>query len=164
MILLKYNQLFGLGIEVYIINLIIAIPVFFLLRWILRKIIKNGKIQKVTTWIGTLISTPIIYIGLIILWITIMSYYPSVEFDKAKWDTDKEKRYEMSEDIIQSNMLIGLTKQEVIELLGIEENKIESNLWYYYLGFVPRFLSIDPDVLTIKFVNGKVTEVGQHET
>ena len=156
--------IFGLSLEVYIINLIIGIPVLFILRWIFRKWIKNEKLRKLATWIGTLISTPIIYIGIIILWISISSYYPTNDFDKTKWDTDKEKRYEMSDDIIKSKMLIGKTKQEVLQILGDEGNSIESNNWYYDLGFVPRFLSIDPDVLTIKFVNGKVTEVKQHET
>jgi len=60
--------------------------------------------------------------------------------------------------------LIGKTKQEVIDILGDDGNKMESNVWYYNLGFVPRFMAIDPDVLTIKFDNGKVIEVGQHET
>jgi len=156
--------IFGLSFEVYFINLIIGIFVFFILRWIIKKRIKNVNIRKIAPWIGTLIATPVIYVGLIYLWLSISSYFPTTEFDKENWISNKEKRYEMSHDIIESNMLIGKTKQEVIDILGDDGNKMESDEWYYSLGFVPRFMTIDPDVLNIKFANGKVIEVGQHET
>jgi hypothetical protein len=156
--------IFGLSLEVYIINLIIGIPVFFILRWIFRKWIKNARTLKLVTWIGTLVCTPVTYIGLIVLWISITSYYPNSDFDKVKWNIAKEKRYEMSGDIIKSQMLIGKTKLEVLDILGYEGNKMESDTWYYDLGFVPRFMAIDPDVLTIIFANGKAIKVSQHET
>jgi hypothetical protein len=164
MIQLDAHQIFRLSKEVYIINLIIGIPVFFLLRWILKKLIKNDRIRRPITWIGTLICTPLAYIGLIFLWISIVSYYPTQDFNKNSWTLDKEKRYEMSSDIINSKILIGKTKKEVIEILGDEGNKFDDNIWNYYLGFVPGLFKIDPDVLDIFFENGKVIKVGQHET
>ena len=93
-----------------------------------------------------------------------MSYHPTHDFDKQKWFADKEKRYELSEDIIDSKMLIGKTKSEVRQLLGDEGNTDESDYWNYYLGFRPGFANIDPDVLDIEFKDGKVVKVGQHET
>jgi len=54
----------GLSLEAYVINLIIGIPVFFILRWTFRKWIKKEKIRKIVNWISTIIATPIIYIGL----------------------------------------------------------------------------------------------------
>ena len=161
MIILNIHQIFGLSIEVYIINLILGIPVFFLLRRISRKLIKNDRIRKTIIWIATLICTPLIYIGLIILWISISSYYPTNDFNKIKWDTDKDKRYEMSDDLIKSKILIGKTKQDVIKILGNGDNNLESNTWYYGLGFAPRFMTIDPDVLIIEFTGEKVSEVRQ---
>ncbi len=70
----------------------------------------------------------------------------------------------MSKDITKSEMLIGKTKSEVIEILGDEENKMTDDTWHYYLGFVPRFLSIDPDIIIIRFENNQVVEVTQRET
>ena len=35
-------------------------------------------------------------------WIFSISYYPSKDFDRQKWISDKEKRYELSEEIIES--------------------------------------------------------------
>ncbi|MFB9865502.1 hypothetical protein [Rufibacter immobilis] len=76
----------------------------------------------------------------------------------------KEKRYELSADIIDSKMLLGKTKPEVRQLLGDEGNTDLSDHWNYYLGFRPGFANIDPDVLDIEFKDGKVVKVGQHET
>ena len=70
----------------------------------------------------------------------------------------------MSEDIIDSEMLIGKTKEEVINLLGKGYSLYDDNWIAYYLGFVPGWIGIDPDVLDIYFKHGKVVRVGQHES
>lgn len=98
------------------------------------------------------------------LWFFCMSYHPAHNFDKVKWFTNKETRYELSEDIIESEMLIGKTKSEVRQILGDENNSDQSEHWSYYLGFRPGFINIDPDVLDIEFEHGRVIRVGQHET
>ena len=102
--------------------------------------------------------------GIIIIWVFSISYHPSNNFDRKKWFADEEKRYELSEDIIDSKLLIGKTKAEVRQILGNEENTDKSDHWTYYLGFKPGLFSIDPDVLTIDFENGKAIYAGQHET
>jgi outer membrane protein assembly factor BamE (lipoprotein component of BamABCDE complex) len=98
------------------------------------------------------------------LWIFSLSYHPTNDFDKEKWFADKETRYELSEDIIESEMLIGKTKSQVRQILGDENNTDQSDHWSYYLGFRPGLANIDPDVLDIEFKDGKVLRVGQHET
>jgi amino acid transporter len=162
--LLYIPELFGVSIEVYFIILILAIPTFFIWRWIFRKYIDDKKKQNIATWIATIIATPVIYVGLVMLWIFCISYYPSKDFDKQKWLTDKEKRYELSEEIIESKMLIGKTKAEVRQILGEEENLENNDLWNYYLGYRPQLFGIDPDVLDIEFKDGRVIKVSQHQT
>jgi hypothetical protein len=127
--LLLIVQFFGVSIEVYFIFMILAIPMFFLWKWIFKGYFKNDKKRKVGSLIATLIVTPIIYF--VIVFLTIMSwcYYPESDFDKQKWIMNKETRYELSEDIIDSKMLIGKTKTEVRQLLGDEGNSNESDLW-----------------------------------
>ena len=98
------------------------------------------------------------------LWLFSISYHPTHDFDKEKWFANKEKRYELSKNIIDSKMLIGKTKSEVRQILGDESNTDASDYWYYYLGFRPGFANIDPDVLDIEFKDGKVIKVGQHQT
>ena len=109
--------LFGIGIDVYFILIVISIPTYYIFRWLLKKCIQVDKTRKIATWTATLIATPILYFGLILLWLISMSYHPTYDFDKQKWFANKESRYEISEDIIESKMLIGKTKLNLKSLL-----------------------------------------------
>ena len=154
-----------MSIEVPIIILILGIPIYFLSKWILNKSnVGNGKNRKYLAIIPTLILSPIVYIGLIYLWIFSISYYPTDDFDKQMWQSNPEERYKMSENIIESKILIGKTKREIIELLGNDYYSYSENHIAYGLGFVPGLFTIDPDVLDIYFENGKVIKVEQHKT
>ena len=155
-------QILETGIVVFI-NIIIAIPVFFLLRLIYRKIIKKISIRKPVTWISTLIITPLLYITGFYILFSVISYYPSHDFNKEKWMNDKEKRYELSEDLIAGKILIDKTKQEVIELLGKEFSTKESDYWIYDLGYSPGLIVIDPDILIIEFKDNKVIKITQQK-
>ena len=151
--------------EVPIIILIIAIPTYFISKWLLKKLkLGNESNRKYIAIVPTIILTPLIYLGIIIIWIFSISYYPQQDFNKEKWDSNIEERYTMSEDIIESEMLIGKTKTEVLEILGTEYLTCDENHITYYLGFVPGFVSIDHDVLDIYFENGRVVKVTQHQT
>jgi hypothetical protein len=162
--LLYIPTLFGVSVEVFFILILLVIPTYYICRWLLKKYIQVEKTRKIASWTATIIATPIIYFGIILLWLFSISYHPTNDFDKQKWFANKESRYEISEDIIKSKMLIGKTKSEVRQLLGDEGNNNESNHWNYYLGFRPGIANIDPDVLDIEFKDGKVFKVGQHET
>jgi len=154
-----------MSIEVPFIILILAIPTYFLSKWILKRLnFGNKKNRKIIALIPTIFLTPIIYIGLIYLWIFSASYYPSNDFDKQEWETNVEERYKMSEDIIESKILIGKTKEEITKLLGQDFYSYNENHIAYELGFVPGLFNIDPDVLDIYFENGKVIKVEQHQT
>lgn len=88
-------------------------------------------------WVPILLITlVIIYIGVMALWLFNGGRYPKHNFTEQAWSTDQEKRYETD----------------------------SSDHWTYYLGFRPGFINIDPDVLEIKFENGKVITVTQRET
>lgn len=55
-------------------------------------------------------------------------------FNKCLWLNLREKRLSIVNDLIQSEKVLNLTKQKVIDLLGFEFNDIHSNVWTYYLG------------------------------
>lgn len=150
--------------DVVIINLLIGIPVFLFWRWVFKRYIKTSSERKLATWVTTIISTPIVYVAIIMLWVFSIRYFPSHRFSKQKWISDNEKRYELSDDIINSRTLIGKSKAEVKQILGVEDNSEESNYWTYYLGFRPGLFNIDEDVLSIEFKDGMVINVSQHET
>ncbi|MEO6980177.1 MAG: hypothetical protein ABI113_17430 [Mucilaginibacter sp.] len=92
-----------------------------------------------------------------------MNYYPKRDFDKSAWLKNKDVRYEYSDDIIDSKMLIGKSKNEVRKILGDVGNAEDSNDWFYDLGFRPELLNIDPDSMEITFKNNKVVDVVQHK-
>jgi len=142
--------------------LILAIPFYFFSKWILKKLkLGNNRNRKYFAIIPTVIVSPLLYIGIITIWLYSISYYPKTTFDKQKWDEQIKERYKMSEDIMKSEILIGKNKAEVIELLGEYFYRYDENYISYYLGFVPGFFNFDPDVLDIYFKNGKAVSINQ---
>ncbi len=98
---------------------------------------------------------------MVIVIIGILCYYPSIAFDQQKWLTEKDTRYELSEDIIETNMLVGKMHEEVRQLLGDDDNNNnQSNHWTYYLGWLPSVFGNDiPEELSIEFEDDKVVDV-----
>lgn len=152
-----------MSIEVYFILAIIGISSFPFWKWIFKKLIKDVKKQSVATWITTIIFTPLIYAGIICLFIFVLFYYPNKDFDASKWRNDSENRFEMSKDLIENKLLIGKTKVQVENMLGKTQN-FNDSLWIYELGFVPSLGNIDPDILEITFKDGVVISVIQRNT
>ena len=145
--------------------LILAIPCFFMSKWVLKKLhIGTTKNRKYIALFPALILSPLLYIGLMLLWFASSAYYPAYEFSKFQWETHTETRYTMSQDIIESKMLIGKSKAEVVDVLGPDFYVYNDNHIAYNLGFLPGLFNIDPDVLDIYFENKKVVKVGQHES
>jgi heme/copper-type cytochrome/quinol oxidase subunit 2 len=145
--------------------IILLVPVYFLFMFIFSKRnVGNKKSRKYIAIIPTIIVSPIIYLMVILIWIFSMSYYPKEKFDSIKWNKNIEERYKMAKDIIEKNILIGKTKDEVIKLLGNDYYESEEGTISYYLGLVPGLANIDPDVLVLYFENGIVVKVEQINT
>ena len=70
----------------------------------------------------------------------------------------------MTDDLVDNEKLIGKTKEEIIELLGQEENNLDSSLWTYYIGYKPSIIGIDPDVLEVEFKDDKVVKCWTRRT
>jgi len=71
-----------------------------------------------------------------------------------------EKRAKMTSDLLENYELVGMTEDEVINLLGQNNNDygyfVEDNRFIYYLGNERTI--IDSEWLLIDFENGIVTE------
>ncbi|MFD2543246.1 hypothetical protein ACFSSB_13010 [Lacinutrix gracilariae] len=86
-------------------------------------------------------------------------------FNAEQWHSQPLTRYKMVEDIIESNILIGKTKQEVILLLG---EAIPSSLngkehLVYALGKPPSFFEPKNEILVVIFENHLVIKVIQQQ-
>jgi len=144
--------------------LIVALVWGTIVLW--RKLLKSNRLHRLIKWLlitfSSLISLFVLYVMVIAMWILNTAYYyPKSNFDHAKWTSDHETRYEMSDDIIDSKILIGKTKKQVIAILGLEYNKLDNNEWYYRLGIKPEIANIDQDDLEVVFKDGFVVEVRQ---
>ncbi|MES2112691.1 MAG: hypothetical protein V4577_28310 [Bacteroidota bacterium] len=152
-----------MGIEVFIITGILGIPVFFL--W--KRAFSKSRIRQIAKyfWVAilTLITSSLLYVGIIVAFFAIEQYYPDRQFDAKGWQQRKDERYEYSEDIIESKMLIGKSKGQVRKLLADESNADSTDSWTYGLGFRPEYFNIDPDWLEVIFKKGRVIKVIQHK-
>lgn len=154
-----------MSIEVPFIILTIFIVLYILVFWLLKKRNIGSRMnRKYLALIPSIVLAPLIYIVIIIVWIYSASNYPAIDFNKALWGSNIEERYTMSEHIIQSQMLIGLTKEEVIEILGDDFTVNGPNSISFFLGYAPRIVGIDPDVLVIYFEDNKVVKVEQRNS
>lgn len=153
-------------IVIFIFFIILSFPIFELSKFILKKFkYKDDKVLKYNTIALTVFLSPIIYFSIFYLVLYYRYfYYPSKKFDKNEWHKNIHKRYYMSENIIASKMLIGKSKEQVINLLGKKYFVYHNNHYSYYLGMVPGINNIDPDLLDVYFENDIVVTVGQHES
>ncbi|MBA2760729.1 MAG: hypothetical protein H0U39_01975, partial [Segetibacter sp.] len=72
--------------------------------------------RGITTWAATLVVTPVIYAGLILLLMFGMTYTPSKDFDESQRLIGREGRFQMAGDINKSKMLIGKDPNQVKQL------------------------------------------------
>ena len=152
-----------MNLEVPIIILIISIPTFFFLRFILKKFIKNERVKIWISVIGSLIIGTTLYVGLISLLFSYLFYEPQYDFDKEKWFADKNTRYEMRDDLVDSGILNGKTKREIIEIIGKSESADSTNIWTYNLGMSGAGLGWQFNSLQLTFEDGKISEVKKIE-
>jgi len=152
-----------MGMEVFIIIGILCIPIFFLWRRVFRKSRMTRFTKYLAVTILTLVTSSILYAGIVFIFFAIEQYYPDRKFDAEGWRRREDQRYEYSADIIESRMLIGKSKAQVRKLLGGENKPDSTDSWAYGLGFRPEYFNIDPDWLEVDFENGRVVNVIQHK-
>jgi hypothetical protein len=132
-----------------------------------RKALENIKLPFYI--IGLLIWIPTTLLGLYIwfLHIVVFPVYPHYKFDKSDWATDASQRFKMADDIVDSQMLLGLTKQQAIELLGKPYRDWENSdhTIRFDIGERPTpGLDLDPDEIVLDLKDGKVVKSYLHET
>jgi hypothetical protein len=92
---------------------------------------------------------------------TSLIYQFEERFDQDQWRSKRAVRYKLADDIIESQLLIGKTKDEVIALLGKPDSILNLNQesFLYDMGIPPSFLEPKMELLLIVFVSQKVAEV-----
>jgi hypothetical protein len=92
---------------------------------------------------------------------TTLIYQFEERFDENLWRNELTRRYKLADDIIESQLLIGKTKEEVIALLGENYStlSLDQESLIYKLGQPPSFFEPKMELLLILFANEKVIEV-----
>ena len=82
-------------------------------------------------------------------------------FKRQQWRSEPARRYKMVDDLIESQLLIDKTKDEVIVILGKPNSisTIEKDVFAYRLGEQPSFFEASREQLIVIFVNQKVEKV-----
>jgi len=149
---------------ILIITLLLYLLVVFTLRLIWKRLIKSKQHRQTATFLSALLSIPVILYLAFYLFLFNVSYYPENKFDPNYWEQDIEGRYKMTHFLIDHNVLIGRTKEEIKEMLGTKGLQEKDNIWQYDIGTVPGFGNIDPSFLYIEFEKDRVKHVNQHES
>ena len=86
-------------------------------------------------------------------------------FNQQQWQSERTTRYKLAEDIMESEMLIGKTKKEVIALLGpaSPSSLTGSDHLLYYLGKPPSFFEAKEEKIVVVFNENRVIEVVHFE-
>lgn len=91
------------------------------------------------------------------------AHFDSVQWKQAAWEAKEgnhsESRICMVDDLLRTHRLVGLSRQELENLLG-KPNDLESaqtkSEYLYYLGPERSYLSVDSDWLDVIFAHDKV--------
>jgi len=136
---------------------------FFILFFLKKRNIGSTRNRKFIALAPTIIMLPVIFLSFIFISFAAMSYYPREKFDQIKWQENIEERYRMSNYIIENDILIGKTREQIIELLGNDFYEWGNSIGYN-LGIVPGIIGMSPDILVVYFENNLVIQVKQIRT
>lgn len=155
---------------VFLISLVILIPTYKIIKYLLIGLkIGNDITQGNIAILITLCLFPFILGGNWGARVMVMEYFQRHEFNQKIWLEKKEERHLMVNHMINSQMLIGKTKEEIVSILGkdyfmdcyysfLDDSKECMN---YEIGSVAKIFSTVPCVLMINFNEGKAIFVSQ---
>ncbi len=149
--------------------LVIFMLVVFILLFLFLNTVDKRK------WLTVLISiilTPFVYFYMFYPFINIVSnYHHQKYFNSEAWIENPSLRYEMIDNTIKSDTLIGISKDKIKALLGKYEwlswNDAEKNhdpsKWNYALGIEPGAFNNEKECVEIIFKNDKVVDLEHYQ-
>ena len=149
--------------------LVIFMVVVFVLLFLFLNTVDERK------WLSAIISlvlTPFVYFYLFYPFVNILSsYHHQKYFDSQAWIENPELRYEMVDSTIESDTLIGFSKESMTALLGKEEwlswddtkKAHDTNKWNYNLGIEPGAFNDKKECVEITFKNDNVITLKHYQ-
>ncbi|MEM9681036.1 MAG: hypothetical protein AAF901_12010 [Bacteroidota bacterium] len=149
--------------------LVIFMIIVFVLLFLFMNTIDK---RKWLTGLVSLILTPVAYFYLFYPFINIISnYHHQKYFDSEAWIEKPALRYEMIDNTIESDTLIGVEKETVSNLLGSYEwltwddmkKAHDNDRWNYGLGIEPGALNTEKECVEIQFEDNKVVNLKMYK-
>lgn len=147
------------------IPMIVLMCIVFVLVFLFIKTIDK---RKWLTFIISIVLTPVIYFYLVYPMINIFSNYHHKKYFSAElWKEKPALRYEISDDMLTSKVLLNKSKSEISATLGEYEwlswdslNKVhDQNKWNYNLGIEPGAFNKQKECIEIIFKSDTVTAI-----
>lgn len=116
----------------------------------------------------SLLLTPFLYFYAFYPMINIFStYHHQKYFDSEVWHDNPSFRYEMYDNMQETDTLIGESKASIKQLLGAHEwlswdeakNGYDDNRWNYGIGILPGAFTSKSEALELVFENDTVSKV-----
>jgi hypothetical protein len=120
------------------------------------------------TFLVSLAMTPLAYFYAVYPMINIFSNYHHEKYFSAEvWQDKPTLRYDLSDDMLSSETLIGQSKIAIESLLGKHEwlswndskKDYDTNKWNYGLGLEPGAFNTEKECLELVFKDNKVIDV-----
>jgi hypothetical protein len=129
------------------------------MNFIFGKISKDPRLKKLASWITTIILSPIIYYAIVEVIFLFLFYEPSYDFTQKRWFDNKELRYQLKDDLVESKILLDKTKIDIINTIGKPDHGDTTDLWNFDLGSSCAGFGWQFNYLRISFQNDKVNNV-----
>lgn len=148
---------------------IALILLVFVLVWLFARSIDKRLWVSISI---AIVATPFIYFYVFYPFINIFSsYHHKKYFDSENWKEKPALRYEMSENLMNKELLLNKNKQEIHKLLGESEwygwddalKANSENIWNYNMGIKPGAFNMTQENLEIVFKDDQVKTVKQYQ-
>ncbi len=123
-------------------------------------------------YFGKLALTPLAYFYMLYPMINIFTnYHHQKRFSAENWQEKPALRYELSDDLIDSKILIGKSKNNIDSQLGAAEwlsfndslKSHDSNKWNYGLGIEPGAFNEHKECMALIFKNDTLSSISQYQ-
>lgn len=106
---------------------------------------------------------PVFLYALFLIFFAFVGRVPQQDFQQEKWHANKTERFQMKDDLIDSKLLEGKNKEEVLQLLGRGDYYIQP-VWHYPMGAAPAGFGACFYTLRVEFEQDRVSKVSVIET
>lgn len=163
-------EYFNISFGNWYFQLVIVILLYLIINWIVGKFIKKRILKTIITTASSVILTPIVYLIFVTIFLSFIfyEYHPELKFNSIEWSENKKDRHHMRKDLIDSKLLIGKTKNEIIGILGKPENNFNIEIdtlknWNYSMGSEGHGMGWKFHNLDLYFKNGEIDSVKNTE-